>query len=206
MLFRLSLCAVVVVASVLVTAYPTEHYRPYRRVTSKFIGLPLEKPSYRSSVRHIHQQQLYFYPDYRHKPLHVRPKPVYSSKLNRPKKYYKSSRYEPKIVKVPVRSRHQIHYRDYPAKPVEHVYYPQMIEVSSPALPVNIVFRSTSSKINIKQVHQPALYQDNHKNTYSVDEAHVLKVIVHCLKQLSSQLTKQLFSLMCKAHHHQAGD
>lgn len=181
MLLRISLSLLVL--CVLTTAYSTEHYRPYRRPQHKLIGYPIEPSSYRSSIGHNHQQQLYFYPQHpRPKPSHYRPKPVYSSKINRHKKYYKSNRYQSKIVKVPVKTNHQIHYRDYPTKPVQHVYYPQMIEVQAPALPVNIIFRSTSSKINVKQVHQPALYEDNHKNTYSVDEAHVLKVLSHLFR------------------------
>ena len=55
-------------------------------------------------------------------------------------------------IQAAVVSRHQIHYVDVPtySKPIK----PTTVEVSVSSIPVNILFRSASSKLNVKQMHQ----------------------------------------------------
>ena len=64
---------------------------------------------------------------------------------------YGSSKAAGQVIPAAVQTRHSIEYRDVPSSGAVN---PTTIEVSSNANPVNIVFKSQSSNLNIQQVHE----------------------------------------------------
>ena len=74
------------------------------------------------------------------------------------------------IVPAAVISHHDIKHYDVPS--TGHIY-PTTIDVPANVLPVNFIFRSASSMINVKQKHEGA--PGSFKETHSQDEPHVLK-------------------------------
>ena len=73
------------------------------------------------------------------------------------------------IVPAAIISRHRIDYRDVPS---QGVVAPTTIEVGSSSVPLNILFRSSSSHINVQQAHEGA--GGSVQQSSSVDEPHHL--------------------------------
>lgn len=70
-----------------------------------------------------------------------------------------------------VKSKHNVQYYDVPS--TNNYEAPTDIEVSASAAPINLLFRSVSSYINVKQLHQGA--EGSNQETESEDQAHYLK-------------------------------
>lgn len=92
--------------------------------------------------------------------------------------------YKSKIIaKIPIKSRHQLKFRHYPLKPgygvrgIGEHELPAIVEVMAKSVPLSLVFRSSSSKINIQQTHDStyAKQYGGPKHSYSVDEPHILR-------------------------------
>lgn len=89
------------------------------------------------------------------------------------------------IAKIPIKSKHMLKYRHYPLKPGYGVYgigeheLPAIVEVNAKSVPLSLVFRSSSSKINIQQSHDStyAKQYGGPRQTYSVDEPHILRFL-----------------------------
>src|SRR6218665_2828342 len=73
-------------------------------------------------------------------------------------------------VPAAVISHHNIKHYDVPSS--GHIY-PTTIDVPANVLPINFVFRSASSLVNVQQKHEGAV--GSFKETHSQDEPHVLK-------------------------------
>ena len=73
------------------------------------------------------------------------------------------------IVPAAIISRHRIDYRDVPS---QGSVAPTTIEVGSSSVPLNILFRSSSSNINVQQAHEGA--GGTSQQSSSVDEPHHL--------------------------------
>ena len=74
------------------------------------------------------------------------------------------------VVSAAIQTRHQVEFRDVPSTgSVE----PTTIEVGAGQIPLNILFRSASSNLNIAQVHDGA--QGSVQESSSDDEPHLLK-------------------------------
>lgn len=87
------------------------------------------------------------------------------------------------IAKIPIKSRqHKLKYRNYPIKSGYAAYgngYGDLggiVEVNAQSVPLSLVFRSQSSKINVKQMHDSSYGKQygGPKATVSVDEPHIL--------------------------------
>ena len=78
------------------------------------------------------------------------------------------------VAPIPVRTRHEYRFRDY-LKEEDNKAGSRVIEVLAHSLPLSLVFRSSSSKVNIKQVHNERLKYDPSKHSFSEDAPHVLK-------------------------------
>ncbi|XP_017487061.1 PREDICTED: pupal cuticle protein 36a-like [Rhagoletis zephyria] len=74
------------------------------------------------------------------------------------------------VVQAAVQSKHQIEYRDVPSS---QETVPTTIEVGANSVPLNILFRSASSNLNIQQMHEGA--GGSNQETSSEDEPHLLK-------------------------------
>src|SRR6218665_109094 len=74
------------------------------------------------------------------------------------------------VVPAAVISHHNIKHYDVPSS--GHIY-PTTIDVPANVLPVNFIFRSASSMINVQQKHECA--SGSFKETHSQDEPHILK-------------------------------
>lgn len=94
------------------------------------------------------------------------------------------SSYKDKIIaKIPIKSRHQLKFRHYPLKQgygvrgIGEHELPAIVEVMAKSVPLSLVFRSSSSKINIQQTHDStyAKQYGGPKHSYSVDEPHILR-------------------------------
>lgn len=74
-------------------------------------------------------------------------------------------------IVVSVQSKHNVQYYDVPS--TGNYAAPTDIEVSASAAPINLLFRSASSYINVKQLHQGA--EGSNQESESEDEAHYLR-------------------------------
>ncbi|KAH9393290.1 hypothetical protein TYRP_021980 [Tyrophagus putrescentiae] len=77
---------------------------------------------------------------------------------------------EGQVIPAAIQSRHQIEFRDVPST---GEVSPTTIEVGAGQIPLNILFRSASSNLNIQQSHEGA--GGSNQETSSEDEPHVLK-------------------------------
>ena len=75
-------------------------------------------------------------------------------------------------VQAAVISKHQVSYIDVPSTPAQELK-PTTIEVKANPVPINIILKSSSSKLNIQQEHQPS--KGTVQQTESEDEPHILK-------------------------------
>lgn len=73
------------------------------------------------------------------------------------------------VIPAAVQSRHQVEFRDVPSTGSVN---PTTIEVGANSVPLNILFRSASSNLNIQQAHDGA--QGSTQETSSEDEPHRL--------------------------------
>ena len=74
------------------------------------------------------------------------------------------------VVPAAIQTRHQIEFRDVPSSgSVE----PTTIEVGANSVPLQILFRSASSNLNVQQAHDGA--QGSTQESQSEDEPHILK-------------------------------
>ena len=74
------------------------------------------------------------------------------------------------VAPLAVQSTHQVQYRDVPSG---GLISPISVDVPANAVPVNLVFRSASSQLNVQQAHESAT--GSFHESSSEDEAHVLK-------------------------------
>ena len=74
------------------------------------------------------------------------------------------------VVQAAIQSRHQIEFRDVPST---GSVAPTTIEVGAGQVPLNILFRSASSNLNVQQAHDGA--QGSTQESDSEDEPHILK-------------------------------
>ena len=74
------------------------------------------------------------------------------------------------VVPAAVISHHNIKHYDVPSS--GHIY-PTTIDVPANVIPINFIFRSASSLINVQHKHQGAA--GSYKETHSQDEPHILK-------------------------------
>ncbi|KAH9393307.1 hypothetical protein TYRP_021997 [Tyrophagus putrescentiae] len=81
-----------------------------------------------------------------------------------------SSGYSGQVVPAAIQTRHQISYREVPTTSDIH---PATVEVGAGQIPITILFKSASSNLNIRQVHDGA--QGSTQESESEDEPHVLK-------------------------------
>ena len=80
------------------------------------------------------------------------------------------SGYSGQVVNAAIQTRHEIQFRDVPSTgSVE----PSTIEVGASSIPLNILFRSASSNLNVLQHHDGA--QGSTQESDSEDEPHILK-------------------------------
>lgn len=90
------------------------------------------------------------------------------------------------VIPAAIQSRHNVQYYDVPssgyAKPVT-------VEVGANSVPLNVLFRSASSALNVQQYHQGA--KGGYQETQSQDEAHVLK---HTVKKPIYQEVREVIS------------
>ena len=89
-------------------------------------------------------------------------------------------------VPAAVISHHKVHHYDVPS--VGHII-PTTIDVPANILPVNFIFRSASSLVNVAHKHEGA--KGSYKETYSQDEPHVLK---HTVTKPIIQEVKEIIS------------
>lgn len=75
-------------------------------------------------------------------------------------------------VPAAIHTQHSVEFNDVPTNHLDEIK-PTMVEVGASSIPLYILFRSTSSTLNVRQQHEgePATVQE----TSSEDEAHVLK-------------------------------
>ncbi|KAJ6219560.1 hypothetical protein RDWZM_005372 [Blomia tropicalis] len=83
--------------------------------------------------------------------------------------YGRSNSYGGSIVPASIQSRHSIKYYDVPSS---GYVQPTSIEVGASSIPLNIIFRSASSNLNVQQYHEGA--RGNNQETSSEDEPHRL--------------------------------
>ena len=74
------------------------------------------------------------------------------------------------VVQAAIQTKHQIEFRDVPSSGFVE---PTTIEVGASSIPLNILFRSASSNLNIQQQHDGA--GGSTQESESEDEPHVLK-------------------------------
>jgi len=74
------------------------------------------------------------------------------------------------VVNAAIQSRHQIQFRDVPSS---GSVAPTTVEVGAGQVPLNILFRSASSNLNIQQAHDGA--SGSNQESSSEDEPHVLR-------------------------------
>ena len=79
--------------------------------------------------------------------------------------------YQSMPVQAAVKSTHTVEYRDVPTEPLN--IEPQTILVEAMNIPLNILFQSKSSQLNLKSEHTPS--KGSTQETQSEDEPHVLK-------------------------------
>ena len=89
-------------------------------------------------------------------------------------------------IPAAIQSHHNIHYYDVPS--TGHVH-PTTVEVGASSVPLNILFRSASSNLNVQQYHEGA--RGTNQKTQSEDEAHVLK---HTVKKPIYQEVREVIS------------
>ena len=76
-------------------------------------------------------------------------------------------------IPAAIQSRHNIEYYDVPNS---GYIKPTSIEVGANPIPLNLLFRSASSALNVQQYHEGA--KGSYQQSQSEDEAHVLKHMV----------------------------
>ena len=75
------------------------------------------------------------------------------------------------MINAAINTRHQIEFRDVPS--TGNIITPAVVEVGAGQVPLNILFRSASSSLNVLQAHDGA--QGSTQESDSEDEPHVLK-------------------------------
>lgn len=78
------------------------------------------------------------------------------------------------IIPAAIQSRQSVQFIDVPSS---GFIQPTTIEVGANSIPVNMIFRSASSALNVQQLHQGA--QGSSQESQSQDEPHYLKHTVH---------------------------
>jgi hypothetical protein len=94
------------------------------------------------------------------------------------------------VVPAAIHTRHSIDYKDVPSSGSVN---PTTIEVGSSSIPLNILFRSSSSNINVQQAHSGG--QGDTQRTSSQDEPHhliheVTKPIIQEVREVISPYRK----------------
>ncbi|XP_027202693.2 uncharacterized protein LOC113796591 [Dermatophagoides pteronyssinus] len=73
-------------------------------------------------------------------------------------------------VNLAVKSNHRVSYREVES---QRMVKPITVEIGAMAIPINMIFRSQSSALNVKQEHQSAA--GSNQESQSEDEPHILK-------------------------------
>ena len=89
-------------------------------------------------------------------------------------------------ISASIRSRHNVQYYDVPSSGYAK---PTSIEVKANAAPLNILFRSASSYLNVEQRHEGA--PGSNQESDSEDEPHILK---HTVKKPVYQEVREIIS------------
>ncbi|KAJ6219645.1 hypothetical protein RDWZM_005457 [Blomia tropicalis] len=103
------------------------------------------------------------------------------NRYQRPSTKYNGDNYRGKVLaQIPIKSRHHLMFREYPLKAGYKTAgtgpeYQQIVEVNANSIPLNLVFMTQSSKVNVKQEHKKAFTGNYPQHSYSIDEPHILK-------------------------------
>ena len=89
-------------------------------------------------------------------------------------------------IPAAIQSRHNVQYYDVPST---GMVKPTSIEIGASHIPINFLFRSASSQLNVQQKHQSA--QGSNQESSSEDEPHVLS---HQVKKPIYQEVKEVIS------------
>ncbi|KAI2807972.1 hypothetical protein BLOT_005913 [Blomia tropicalis] len=90
------------------------------------------------------------------------------------------------VIPAAIQSHHSVQYYDVPST---GYIQPTTIEVGANSVPLNILFRSASSHLNVQQYHEGA--RGDSQETYSQDEPHYLK---HTVKKPIYQEVREIIS------------
>lgn len=104
-----------------------------------------------------------------------------------PQPGYSSKQSEGQVIPAAIQTRHEIQFRDVPSMGTVN---PTTIEVGANTIPLNIVFRSASSNLNILQDHQSSGGTVQESN--SEDEPHILKHSVK--KPIIQEVSLKIFN------------
>ena len=90
------------------------------------------------------------------------------------------------VVPAAIHSRHSVQYYDVPSS---GYVQPTTVEVGASSVPLNILFRSASSNLNVQQYHEGA--KGGYQETNSEDEPHYLR---HTVKKPIIQEVREVIS------------
>ena len=89
-------------------------------------------------------------------------------------------------VPLAIKSRHNVQYYDVPSS---GYVKPTTVEIGATHIPLNMIFRSASSNLNVKQYHQGTM--GSVQESYSQDEPHLLR---HTVKKPVYQEIREVIS------------
>ncbi|KAH9493677.1 hypothetical protein DERF_014415 [Dermatophagoides farinae] len=90
------------------------------------------------------------------------------------------------VIQAAIQSRHNVQFYDVPSSGMIN---PTTIEVGAQAIPVNMIFRSASSNLNVQQMHQGAA--GSQQESQSEDEPHILR---HTVKKPIYQMVNEIIT------------